>query len=66
MALERGENGASVQRGNKVCAVEFRILGPLEVVDGGRRIEPDRAKLRTILASFLLHPNQVVSRLRDR
>lgn len=50
-----------MQRGNKVCAVEFRILGPLEVVDGGQRIELDRAKLRTLLAALLLHPNQVVS-----
>jgi DNA-binding SARP family transcriptional activator len=42
--------------------MEFRILGPLEVVDDGRRPVPlAGAKQRALLAMLLLHANQVVS-----
>lgn len=40
--------------------MEFRILGSLEVVDGGRPLLL-RGRPRTLLAFFLLHPNEVVS-----
>ncbi len=41
--------------------MEFRILGPLEVSESGRRIEVGGRKQRALLASLLLHANEVVS-----
>ena len=41
-------------------AVEFRILGPLEVVADGRLITLDAARPRALLVRLLLSPNQVV------
>jgi DNA-binding SARP family transcriptional activator len=42
--------------------MEFRILGPLEVLDGGRVLELSGQKQRALLAVLLLHANEVVSR----
>jgi DNA-binding SARP family transcriptional activator/DNA-binding beta-propeller fold protein YncE len=42
--------------------MEFRILGPLEVLDDGRDLTPARAKQRAVLAMLLLHANDVVAR----
>jgi DNA-binding SARP family transcriptional activator/tetratricopeptide (TPR) repeat protein len=44
-----------------VAPVEFRILGPLEVLDGERRVPLGGAKRRAVLALLLLDANQVVS-----
>jgi len=44
--------------------VEFRILGPLEVLEDGRPIALGRSKERTVLAVLLLHANEFVSRER--
>jgi len=41
--------------------VDFRILGPLEVVDGERRVSLGSARQRTLLALLLTHANEVVS-----
>jgi DNA-binding SARP family transcriptional activator len=41
--------------------MEFRVLGPLEVWDGGRRLDIGGAKPRAVLASLLTRANQVVS-----
>jgi len=41
--------------------MEFRILGPLEVVEGDALIDIPGTKLRALLALLLLHPNQVMS-----
>jgi DNA-binding SARP family transcriptional activator len=41
--------------------MEFRILGPLEVVSDGQTVDLGGAKQRALLAVLLLHPNQVVS-----
>src|SRR5438093_2245062 len=41
--------------------MEFRILGPLEVVDDGRPVELPRRLSRALLAYLLLHPNEPVS-----
>src|SRR5262245_14009945 len=41
--------------------MEFRILGPLEVYDGGRPIPLGGAKQRSLLALLLLDANRVVS-----
>jgi len=42
--------------------MEFRILGPLEVVDGGRRLTIRRGKERALLVYLLLHANELVPR----
>src|SRR5215210_3695436 len=41
--------------------MEFRILGPLEVADGGGPIPLEASKQRALLSVLLLHPNEVVS-----
>jgi DNA-binding SARP family transcriptional activator len=41
--------------------MEFRILGPLEVLDGDRTLELPGQRQRSLLALLLLHANQVVS-----
>ena len=41
--------------------MEFRILGPLEVVLDGRAVELRAAKVRALLGMLLVSPNQVVS-----
>jgi DNA-binding SARP family transcriptional activator/ABC-type branched-subunit amino acid transport system substrate-binding protein len=41
--------------------MEFRILGPLEVVEHGSRLEVGRGKERSVLAILLLHANEVIS-----
>jgi predicted ATPase/DNA-binding SARP family transcriptional activator len=42
--------------------MEFRILGPVEVVDGARVVPLGPSKQRALLALLLLHVNEVVSR----
>ncbi len=42
--------------------MEFRILGPLEVISDGQSLDLGGAKQRALLAMLLLNPNQVVSR----
>ncbi len=41
--------------------VEFRILGPLEIVSGGEPVRIRAAKQRAVLAVLLLHANDVVT-----
>jgi DNA-binding SARP family transcriptional activator len=41
--------------------VEFRILGPLEVVEGGRALTLGGSRQRTLLALLLTRSNEVVS-----
>jgi DNA-binding SARP family transcriptional activator len=41
--------------------MELRILGPLEVVDGGRPVSLGGARQRAVLAILLLHRGEVVS-----
>jgi DNA-binding SARP family transcriptional activator len=41
--------------------MEFRILGPLEALDGKQRVTLGGSKLRAVLALLLLHPNETVS-----
>src|SRR6266508_1889859 len=40
--------------------MEFRILGPLEVIDGGRPLAIRRGKEQALLAYMLLHANELV------
>ena len=44
--------------------MEFRILGPLEVLEDGRPLALGRLKERMVLAVLLLHANEFVSRER--
>ena len=44
--------------------MEFRLLGPLEVVDAGRSLPLGGMKQRCALAILLLHANQVASEQR--
>ena len=41
--------------------MEFRILGPLEALDGDRTLEVPGQRQRSLLALLLLHANRVVS-----
>ena len=41
--------------------MDFRILGPLEVVKDGTTVDLGPLKQRSLLALLLLHPNRVVS-----
>jgi DNA-binding SARP family transcriptional activator/tetratricopeptide (TPR) repeat protein len=40
--------------------VEFRVLGPVEVLDDGRRVAVPAKRVRTLLALLLIRPNRVV------
>ena len=42
--------------------MDFRLLGPLEVWDGGREIKVAGAKRRALLAILVLHRNEVLPR----
>ena len=44
--------------------MEFRILGPLEVLDGEQPVPISGAKPRALLGALLLHANEVVSTAR--
>jgi DNA-binding SARP family transcriptional activator len=44
--------------------VEYRILGPLEVRDGGRSLSLGTAKQQALLAVLVLHANEFVARER--
>jgi len=44
--------------------VEFRLLGPLEVIEHGRALNLGPGKQRALLAILLLHANEVVSAAR--
>jgi DNA-binding SARP family transcriptional activator len=41
--------------------MEFRILGTLEALDGGRELPLGGARQRAVLAILLLHRGEVVS-----
>src|SRR5437868_2802611 len=42
--------------------MEFRVLGPLEVIDDGRSLPLGSKKQRAVLAIFLLSPGEALSR----
>ena len=41
--------------------MEFRVLGPLEVVDGDRAVELGGPRQRALLAYLLVHANEAVA-----
>ncbi len=48
-------------RGDNVTAIEFRLLGPLEVWRAGQQLAVRGAKPRALLAMLLLHAGEAVS-----
>ena len=42
--------------------MDYRILGPLEALDGERRLPLGGARQRSVLALLLLHGNEALSR----
>src|SRR3954447_24327085 len=40
--------------------MEFRILGPLEILEKGRQVSVHRGKEQALLAYLLLHANELV------
>jgi DNA-binding SARP family transcriptional activator len=42
--------------------MEFRVLGPLEIWEGPRRVEIGGAKQRALLALLVLHANEIVGK----
>ena len=46
---------------SRPAGMDFRILGPLEAFDEGRRVRLGGDKQRALLALFLLHANQTLS-----
>src|SRR4029077_12904971 len=62
--VSRGASGAKwVQHAQAwgAAVMEFRVLGPLEVVDGDRHIELGAPQQRSLLAVLVIHANEVVS-----
>ena len=51
----------AVSTANEARRMEFRILGPLEVISDGQIVELGGAKQRALLAVLLLNANEVVS-----
>ena len=41
--------------------MEFRILGPVEAWDGTQRLDLGGSRPRAVLASLLVHANEVLS-----
>jgi DNA-binding SARP family transcriptional activator/ABC-type branched-subunit amino acid transport system substrate-binding protein len=58
--VERLQFGQS-QLQTALVKMEFRILGPLQVLDDGQPVEIGGRKQRALLAVLLLHANEVVS-----
>src|SRR5918994_7087046 len=50
-----------VQPARVSTGMDFRILGPLEVLDEGRAITLGGSKLRALLALLLLHANETLT-----
>ena len=62
-SLELSWKPLIASRPNRAFGVkmEFRILGPVEVWDGGRRLDVGGPKPRAVLAALLLHAGRMVS-----
>ncbi len=57
----RARAGAGRRTWNSRAAREFRILGPLEVLSEGRRLDLAGHRQRAVLAPLLIEANRVVS-----
>jgi DNA-binding SARP family transcriptional activator/tetratricopeptide (TPR) repeat protein len=54
-------DGSRTSDDHRAGRMEFRVLGPLEVWAGGRRLPLGGPKPRAVLATLVLHPGKVVS-----
>jgi DNA-binding SARP family transcriptional activator len=61
MATERQQLYVAPTRPALVLAMDFRILGSLEVLDEGREVALGGAKQRALLAVLVLHANETLS-----
>src|SRR5215831_16010489 len=66
--LRRGKTAATTPPGDRVSfvvdrreAMDFRILGSLEVLEDDRVLDVGAGKQRSVLALLLLHANETVS-----
>jgi YVTN family beta-propeller protein len=59
--LQIGQSELQLDPGEALRAMEFRILGPLEVRNGGRLVDLGGPKQRALLGVLLLHANEVTS-----
>jgi YVTN family beta-propeller protein len=62
LARRRRKNVAITSQPCLASPVEFRVLGPIEARDGGRELSLGGPKQRALLAFFLLHANEALSR----
>jgi hypothetical protein len=63
--IRRSSSGLPVRSEVRdTLSMEFRVLGPLEVLSYGRTLELSGEKQRALLAVLLLEANRVVSRER--
>ncbi len=60
-AARSGPGAFTVTAEENANVVEFRILGPLEVLDGGRVVEVGGPKQRAVLAALVIDVGKVVS-----
>ena len=60
--LKERLSGSKARLKEALRAMEFRVLGPLEVEEDGRVLKLGGAKQRALLALLLLHANEAVSR----
>ena len=58
---DAGQRAPDSGKTDAVQEIEFRVLGPLEVLVEGRALELKRRKQRSLLALLLLHTGEVVS-----
>src|SRR5829696_4828205 len=59
---QRGNSGTLRLLGSRTAlAMDFRILGPLEVLDEGREVALGGSKQRALLAVLVLHVNETLS-----
>jgi DNA-binding SARP family transcriptional activator len=55
-----GHYAGATSAGRCVVVLEFRVLGPLEVVRDGDRVAVAAARERAVLAALALQPNRLV------
>src|SRR5688572_16336952 len=57
-----GKEAQATESGDSVAGhLAFRLLGPLEVIDGGRQVALGGPRQRLVLAHLLLAANRVVT-----
>ena len=60
-SLSAGQRDPVASHRPRRARIEFRILGPLEVVEDGRALAIERGRQRALLGYLLLRANEVVA-----